>query len=59
MPAQAKSLQDPISKTTREKWTRGVAQEVQRLLCEHLLCNSEVLNSNTSLPTQKKKKSAY
>jgi hypothetical protein len=29
--AQAKSVQDPISKITREKWTRGVAQLVEKL----------------------------
>jgi hypothetical protein len=30
-PAQANSLQAPISKTTRVKWTRGVAREVKYL----------------------------
>jgi hypothetical protein len=37
-PARAKSSQDPISKITRAKWTRGMAQAV-----EHLLCKPEAL----------------
>jgi hypothetical protein len=49
-PAQANSLQDPISKITREKWTGGVAQAV-----ECLLCKREVLSSNPSLAKKKKK----
>jgi hypothetical protein len=33
-PAQANSLKDPISKITRAKWTEGVVQEVECLLCK-------------------------
>jgi hypothetical protein len=48
-PAQANSSQDPISKITKPKCTRGVAQEIECLLCNH-----EVLGSNPNLiPTQK------
>jgi hypothetical protein len=43
-PAQANSSQDPISKKTTRKWTRGMAQAV-----EHLLCKCKVLSSNPSL----------
>jgi hypothetical protein len=32
---EANSLQDPISKVTRAKWTEGVAQVVESLLCKH------------------------
>jgi hypothetical protein len=42
------SLWDPISKVTRARWTRGVAQTV-----EHLLCNSKTLSSNSSLIKKK------
>jgi hypothetical protein len=38
-----KSSRDPISKITREKWTGGVAQAVQHLLCKH-----KALSSNAS-----------
>jgi hypothetical protein len=38
----------PISKTTRAKWTGGVAQGVEQLLCKH-----KVLSSNLS-PIKKK-----
>jgi hypothetical protein len=38
-----KSSQDPISKITRVKWTPGVAQAV-----EHLLCKWQALGSNPS-----------
>jgi hypothetical protein len=41
-PASANSLQDPISKITRAKWTGGVAQVVQCLLCK-----CEALSSNS------------
>jgi hypothetical protein len=40
----------PISKITRAKWIRGVAQVV-----EHLPCKHEALSSNSS-PTHQKKK---
>jgi hypothetical protein len=40
----------PISKITRAKWTGGVTQAV-----EHLLCKHKTLSSNPS-PTKKKKK---
>jgi hypothetical protein len=40
-PGQANSLQDPVSQIIREKWTGGVAQAV-----ESLLCKSKVLSSN-------------
>jgi hypothetical protein len=42
---------DPISRITRVKWTEGVAQAV-----ECLLCTCEALNSNPS--STKKKKSS-
>jgi hypothetical protein len=42
-PAQANSSQDPISKITRAKWTRGVAPAV-----EHLPCYHKALSSNPS-----------
>jgi hypothetical protein len=45
-------LQDPI---TRAKWTGGMAQAVEHLLCESLLCKHEALSLN-SRPTKKKKK---
>jgi hypothetical protein len=34
-PAQANSLQDSIFKRTRAKWTGGVTQAVENLLCKH------------------------
>jgi hypothetical protein len=43
-------LEDLISKITGEKWTGGVVQAV-----ECLLCKCEALGSNTS-PTKKKNK---
>jgi hypothetical protein len=49
-PDWANSLQDPISKITRAKWTGGVAQAVEGLLCKH-----EVLSSNHSSIKKKKK----
>jgi hypothetical protein len=42
--AQANSLQDPISKIARAKWTRDVAQIVKCLLCK-----CKALSSNPSL----------
>jgi hypothetical protein len=33
-PAWANSSQDPISKITRAKWTGGVAQAMEYLLCK-------------------------
>jgi hypothetical protein len=48
-------MRPPISKTTRAKWTGGVAQEVPCLLCEHLLCRHEALSSSPS-PTKKKER---
>jgi hypothetical protein len=39
--AQTDGSQDPISKRTRAKWTGGVAQAV-----ELLLCKGEALSSN-------------
>jgi hypothetical protein len=33
--ALANSSQDPISKITKAKWTGGVAQAVESLLCKH------------------------
>jgi hypothetical protein len=47
-PAWANSSQDPISKITRVKWTRGMAHAV-----EHLLCKHKALSSNFS-PTKKR-----
>jgi hypothetical protein len=38
------SFQDPIFKITRTKWTRGVAE-----VTEHLLCKHKALSSNPSL----------
>jgi hypothetical protein len=49
-PAWENDSQDPISKSTRAKWTRGMTQVV-----EHLLCKPEVLSSNSS-PTKKNMK---
>jgi hypothetical protein len=49
-PAPANSWRNSISKITRAKWTGGVAQAV-----EHLLCKPEVLSSNSS-PRKRKKK---
>jgi hypothetical protein len=43
-------LGDPISKITRAKWTGGVAEAT-----EHLLCKCEALGSNP-VPQKKKKK---
>jgi hypothetical protein len=47
-PAQANSLQDPISKITKAKWTGGVAQAVESLIykCQAL----------TSIPSPTKNK---
>jgi hypothetical protein len=45
-------LKNPVSKITKAKWTRDVAQEI-----EHLLCKCEALSSNPS-PIKKKKKPA-
>jgi hypothetical protein len=53
MALQAKSTQDPISKITRAKWTGGVAQ-----VAEHLLCKHKALNSNYKSHQKKKKKKA-
>jgi hypothetical protein len=39
--SQRNRLQDPISNTISTKWTGGVAQVV-----EHLLCKCEALSSN-------------
>jgi hypothetical protein len=49
-PAQANTSQDPMSKITRAKRTRGVAQVV-----ECLLCKCKALSTNPS-PTKKKRK---
>jgi hypothetical protein len=51
--AQTKILQNLISKISRAKWTRGVAQVVKRLLFECLLCKYEALSPNPT-PTKKK-----
>jgi hypothetical protein len=48
--AQANSSRHPISKITREKWTRGVDQ-----VKEHLFCKRKALTLNSS-PFKKKKK---
>jgi hypothetical protein len=45
------ALKTPISKITREKWTRDVTQVVGHLLCKH-----EALNSNPNCTRKKKKK---
>jgi hypothetical protein len=42
-PSQANTSLYPISKITRAKWTGGMAQVV-----EHLLCNLKGLSSNSS-----------
>jgi hypothetical protein len=44
----------PISKITRAKRTGGVAQVVEHLFCDHLLCKLKILTVNPS-PTKKKK----
>jgi hypothetical protein len=46
--AWASSSQDPIYKITKPKWTGGMAQAI-----EHLLCKCEDKNLNPS-PTKKK-----
>jgi hypothetical protein len=53
VPGQPKQIvqETPISKITRAKWTGGMAQAI-----EHLLCKCEALSSNPSL-TKKKKNS--
>jgi hypothetical protein len=43
-PAQANSSGNPISKIIRAKWTGGMAEEGQCLLCKY-----EALSSNLSL----------
>jgi hypothetical protein len=40
----------PISKITSAKWTEGVAQAV-----EHLLCKHKALGSNSRFPQKKKR----
>jgi hypothetical protein len=40
-PVWANSLQDPISKITRTKWTGGVAKVVEHLLCKHKTLSSK------------------
>jgi hypothetical protein len=50
-PVLENSSQDPISKITRAKWTGGVAQ-----VLEHLLCKCEALGPNhnhTHPPTKR------
>jgi hypothetical protein len=49
--ACANSFQDPISKITRVKWTRGVPQVVEYLLCKH-----KAQSSNPSLIKKQNKK---
>jgi hypothetical protein len=49
--AGANSSQDPISKITTTKWTGGVAQAV-----ECLLCKCKALNANASPSKNKKTK---
>jgi hypothetical protein len=43
-------VQGPVSKITTAKWTQGVAQEIENLLCKH-----QVLSSNSSHKKKKKK----
>jgi hypothetical protein len=50
-PPQANSSWDPISQKTRVKWTGGMAQAV-----EYLLCKCKVLRSNPSQTKKKKKR---
>jgi hypothetical protein len=51
VPGQPKQIvqETPISKITRAKWTGGMAQAI-----EHLLCKCEALSSNPSLTKKKK-----
>jgi hypothetical protein len=49
-PAQADSSKTPISKITRAKWTGGVAEAV-----EHLLCECEALSPTPLSPIKIKK----
>jgi hypothetical protein len=49
-PAGVNNSQDHIPKITRAKWTGGVAQVV-----ESLLCKCKALSSNSSLIKKKKK----
>jgi hypothetical protein len=46
-------MRPPISKITRAKWTGGVAQVV-----EHLLCECKALSSNSN-PTKRLKEMIY
>jgi hypothetical protein len=48
-PALATSVRDPVSKITRAKWTGGVAQAIQ-----HLLCKCKTPSSNPGPPNKKK-----
>jgi hypothetical protein len=54
-PAQTKSSGDPISKTTRTKWTGGVAQAAEYLLCKCEALSSEP-NPNHHPPSKKRKR---
>jgi hypothetical protein len=54
-PARVNSSGDSFSKTIKAKWTGGVAQIV-----EHLLCKGKALNSNHSpIKTKKQTKKSY
>jgi hypothetical protein len=43
-PAGTNSLQNPISKIARAKWTGGVAHTVECLLCKHKALSSKLLH---------------
>jgi hypothetical protein len=48
--AQENSSQEPHLQNNQAKWTGGVVQEV-----EHLLCKHEALSSNSRVTKKKKK----
>jgi hypothetical protein len=52
-PTMANSSWDPISKITRVKWTEGMPQAVECLLCEHQALSSN--HSNTQKNSKKNK----
>jgi hypothetical protein len=50
-PARENSSQVPISKIKRAKWSRGVTQVV-----EHLVCKHKALSSNSNATKQKRQR---
>jgi hypothetical protein len=52
-PVWESSLSDLISKITRAKWTKGVAQAVEDQLFKYLLCKLKALSSNLGFTISK------